>query len=531
MNRILLAVLVLGMSATSHAQINLEHHYLGVEARYTSLETNGWKIHFIDRVQDKLEIYNTDHSPWKTIDLNTPANNMGLSIMQISEHRFNEDDEVEFVCLYGNDVNQQVGGSNCISGNGQLLLEATNAIELEVADFGNLGKKVLVNRLPAISQSGELLSLPGFAAQSFYNSGRISFFEEEPDVYQYGVLDQASWVFRVYDGNDNELEEIFLSVPHTNVPVVDRLVGQNLFDDDAGSELGVYSINTQNGDVELDFFDDDGSLLAAIPGASNGRIVELIGGERKLIVSYMNSGSQFSNVYAIPGFALENIYNGVLTHWVLEGEGDRYTSISSSGDNAEIWYTDHTLDRSIDLGLATGETVLRIQNTSKHIFNTDDGLEMVLRVSESGNNRVRVINENKEVLLENAQANEALLSLVDNEYKLVLLGGVFPLISDTWIYDLQGIPLSAEELVERAPEYMSVYPNPAQNCATIRFSEPVTDPEIRLYNLQGKLTYAVQKKGVFTEQPLDLGLIPAGSYVVEVQDSRQIQRTKLLLVD
>ena len=100
-------VVFLMMSNFSFAQINLETSY-DYSATYTNLANSGYKIYVMDVGNNQCRIYNTDHSLWKTINLNIPANNYLYDIKYVSEGLFTNDNTLSlaYIYYYYDDVNQ-----------------------------------------------------------------------------------------------------------------------------------------------------------------------------------------------------------------------------------------------------------------------------------------------------------------------------------------------------------------------------------------------------------------------------------------
>ncbi|MEO8149322.1 MAG: T9SS type A sorting domain-containing protein [Bacteroidia bacterium] len=139
--KILLIGLLFWLTVNAKGQIILEHTYdsAGVYSSYASrsqlyvvkLEVDSDKYVHIDRFNKLVRFYNMNHTFWKAIsfanatDLDTVWNNQ--SILYISEHLFDLDNEIEF--LY---VDVGSSGSTCvtqvINENGSVLFTATNQI-------------------------------------------------------------------------------------------------------------------------------------------------------------------------------------------------------------------------------------------------------------------------------------------------------------------------------------------------------------------------------------------------------------------
>ncbi len=131
----LLPVLLIAINAD--AQITLSHTYdsagyygaVGSRQRLLmiELETEGQKFAFIDNHNKLLKLYNLNHSLWQAIsyasadDLN-PDNN-GQNILYISQHLFNQDDEIEFMYI---DQNIPDCVTQIVNEDGSILFTADN---------------------------------------------------------------------------------------------------------------------------------------------------------------------------------------------------------------------------------------------------------------------------------------------------------------------------------------------------------------------------------------------------------------------
>ncbi len=86
-------------SVMAESQVIQEKTYAGYAA-ITQLELEGYKYFVTDAVNNKCLLYNTDHSLWKTIDVPVPENNFIAEIAYVSQHLFNENDNIEMLVIY-----------------------------------------------------------------------------------------------------------------------------------------------------------------------------------------------------------------------------------------------------------------------------------------------------------------------------------------------------------------------------------------------------------------------------------------------
>ena len=81
------------------AQITLETDYEH-SGSYTQLASSGYKFYVMDVSLNQCRIYNTDHSLWKTINLDVPSGNYLYDIRYVSENLFTNDNSVSFIYIY-----------------------------------------------------------------------------------------------------------------------------------------------------------------------------------------------------------------------------------------------------------------------------------------------------------------------------------------------------------------------------------------------------------------------------------------------
>ncbi|MBK7215235.1 MAG: T9SS type A sorting domain-containing protein [Bacteroidales bacterium] len=91
-----IALLIIGTAL--RAQITLEHNYSGT-AELADVENFGYKYFVTDYLNNSVLIYNEDHTPWKTVNLNLGAGSLLYDIAYVSSKVFNQDDLVEMLMV------------------------------------------------------------------------------------------------------------------------------------------------------------------------------------------------------------------------------------------------------------------------------------------------------------------------------------------------------------------------------------------------------------------------------------------------
>jgi len=109
-----IALLAFGMNA--NAQITLEHTYdsastlgngLNDQLMIINFESSGERYVKVNRTGHCISIYNMNHTLNKTISLDTfflGCNYTLIDVLYISEHLFNDDNKIEFMCVSGNNT-------------------------------------------------------------------------------------------------------------------------------------------------------------------------------------------------------------------------------------------------------------------------------------------------------------------------------------------------------------------------------------------------------------------------------------------
>jgi hypothetical protein len=103
----LLAVLITLLTLQTRAQITLEHAYsdsMKTWMQCTMVEGEGYKYYGFDAVTRSVQVYNADHSLWKTINLAIPSSAIlgagNNSVAFLSKRLFNLDTNVELLVRY-----------------------------------------------------------------------------------------------------------------------------------------------------------------------------------------------------------------------------------------------------------------------------------------------------------------------------------------------------------------------------------------------------------------------------------------------
>ena len=98
MKKLLLIAATL-FTVQAQAQLRLEHTYTGSTMAF-NLEGIGPKWAVTDVAGKRLNIYNEDHTLWKSVVLDVPADASGMQIQLLSTKLFDLDGDIEFIQVY-----------------------------------------------------------------------------------------------------------------------------------------------------------------------------------------------------------------------------------------------------------------------------------------------------------------------------------------------------------------------------------------------------------------------------------------------
>jgi hypothetical protein len=94
---LLFSMLVAAFSV--QAQVTHEHTYANA-AEIADVESFGYKYYVTDYLLNTVAVYNEDHTAWKNISLQVPANQFLYDVAYVSSRVFNSDDLVELIMVY-----------------------------------------------------------------------------------------------------------------------------------------------------------------------------------------------------------------------------------------------------------------------------------------------------------------------------------------------------------------------------------------------------------------------------------------------
>lgn len=172
--RIQLSILMLMAAMSLFAQPSLETVY-PVSTNICMLEKAGDKYYAMDIANKQCRIYNLDHSVYRTVNLTVPEGYYLFDIQQISQHIFNQDDQIEFAYIYSRFNQTETSwyydyDTRVINENGTEILNIPGAGHTQVTLTQDGSRKFLVYIydfyvIPATTHT-QVYSLPGAPLKS-----------------------------------------------------------------------------------------------------------------------------------------------------------------------------------------------------------------------------------------------------------------------------------------------------------------------------------------------------------------------------
>ena len=146
--RYLMILSLLASGLIIQAQPSLEYTY-PVSASICTLEKSGDKYFTMDVSGKQCQIYNLDHSLYRTINLEVPDDYYLYNIQFMTEHTFNTDDLIEFAYIYSKYNLTETSyyysyETRVINESGVEILKIPGAGHTEILDTETNGRKLLV---------------------------------------------------------------------------------------------------------------------------------------------------------------------------------------------------------------------------------------------------------------------------------------------------------------------------------------------------------------------------------------------------
>ena len=234
-------------------------------------------------------------------------------------------------------------------------------------------------------------------------------------------------------------------------------------------------------------------------------------------------------------------YSGTFTH--LAVSGDKFYVMDVTNSQCRIYNTNHSLWKTINLEVPSGQYLYDIQYISENLFTNDNNLSLIYtyylydEVNQYYTYTTRVIKEDGSLLLNLPGCQYYFVTtLQDGSTKLVTYSydySVWPSPITTAVYSLPGTLLSQNELASPVhSNKLTVFPNPASDHITLVLTEAVSsaDAMLQMHNSAGQLVLQKPLQAGQKQLQLNIRKYPKGLYFYEVKDGNRVSTAQKLII-
>jgi len=234
-------------------------------------------------------------------------------------------------------------------------------------------------------------------------------------------------------------------------------------------------------------------------------------------------------------------FSGTFTQ--LAVSGDKFFVMDVTNSQCRIYNTNHSLWKTINLEVPSGQYLYDIQYISENLFTNDNHLSLIYtyylydEVNQFYTYTTKVIKEDGSLLLNLPGCQYYYVTtLLDGSTKLVTYSydySIWPSTVTTAVYSLPGTLLSQDELVQPVQSNkLTAFPNPASDHISLVLAEAVSsaDAILQMHNSAGQL---VLQKPLQTGQKqfqLHIGQYPKGVYFYEIKDGSKATKAQKLII-
>jgi len=513
---------LLFISGHAIAQITFEHRYeSGVPVR-VKLGFSGEKYYVHNLENNRLDLFNADHTLWKSINTPIPAAGYFAGISHVSDNIINNDENVEVA--YSFFQNGDVGGtynSHVISEDGTVLLVVPNCNYLLVDQTPGLAPKMI-----SYGHQKNVYALPGLALeQSFTIINILTRIVLENSGEKYYYLDAPNGQVKFFNSDYSLWKTVAIPKPADGTYQSINFVSETSVNPDASLEISYTYYRLAPGYVPSNkLVSENGTVLLTVDNGY-GLLLSKIGGLPAKAMSYHDGGI---TVYGLPALNAEHFYTGNVTRTILDVSGEKY--YETHEDQLLIYNNDHSLWKTINLSISDEmHGIQSISSITEHKFDQDDQIEMVYTAVnnialEEFDYESYVAKENGELLLTVPEASSLFLSEMSGlDTKLIAyLNGPSNASIGGEVYRVDRM-MSVAGFENDAR--VTLYPNPANSVFNINAKSQIA--QITIYNVLGIPVKQQNGRGL---KRMNIEGLAAGHYLVKLTDANQKESTHKMIV-
>lgn len=374
-----LAILMAGM--LSNAQISLEHKYGNTYIDRIALGYDG--IKYVKQVltNNRLELYNSDHSLWKIIDLPVPVGAGVDRVFHISQTQMNADSLIEVIYVWDKYIGPLRTDGGVVFNGVDTLLLVPNANELELTQTCNGKRKIIGHdfNLPT-SQETTVYNISNYTIEHTYLNEIIepACFDNQDIKYQY--WDQLGKTVKLYNEDHSSWKSIDLplnpfALQHSLIHVSQiklkpdtliELAFTSLIDSGSGAKKEAVIINEQLDTLllvrkitrmEFDFPENHDPKIR--------------------VLTFESPPTHNTRFYSVPSMALDHNFTiGGVYRLELANNGDVYYYSNLLKNQVEFFDSQFAPWKIVPLELTDSNNTFIVSHISDHLINPDPQIEI-----------------------------------------------------------------------------------------------------------------------------------------------------------
>lgn len=394
--------------AVCQSQITLEQAY---EAKVNRVlfEYSGEKYYIYSLADQEINLYNSDHTFWKSIYLETPPGG-AISRINVSEGKINPDNQLEIIYTYNDPALGNTYITKVINEQGTVYLNVSDVSYAYISEIEGLANTLIAHK--AGMHGSMMFSLPNFIQLGSYQGyvDRINL-EYAGEKYHYVYNNKL----RILHTNNSVWKAINMPLPISNTISSIPHISQSKINPDSLIEILYTCYNSNNHQITTRLISENGILLT-VPNSHDTKLSVVENAPNKLIIDFHGNPSS-TQIYSLPDLNIEHTYDlGKTERTDLEFYGERYYEFDRSNKKLRLYYPNHTLWKEINLTSPLNSTLVEILNVSAIKLNTDPKLDVcfsyitIPALQYEGT----VINEQGVTLLIDTNASKMEISEIEN---------------------------------------------------------------------------------------------------------------------
>lgn len=309
---------------------NLEHSYSKGKATRVLLENSGEKYCLLNEKDGVAEIYNSNHSLWKTVNLPLPTEGLFPDyyyISFVSENQINTEEQLEIgyhYTYYPLNSSKSTFEGRIVNELGEVLLTIPNDPEMIVSQLNGLPNKLIAYTFDDDNKyNTNVYDLPSFSLEKTYPSHMTRTLLEVSGEKYFSTY-PTNQSIDIFNSNHTLWKSIKPNIPLNNKLHVVNHFSENKINSDNLLELSfTYSNDNQ---YESKIINENGLDLLTVMGANSIYLSEMPGLENKIIAN----GTQ-GTVYRLNGNLEVSNFNTASKVLIAPNPAKSFISLNSLG--------------------------------------------------------------------------------------------------------------------------------------------------------------------------------------------------------